>query len=203
MANLLPSFLSSSKLEIRIGDSVFAYAQALTFTDEMSVMPVGGIGSFNYHTLEPVGYMGRGTMTITHYSSKAVQALKNIGNFRHGNDMSHVPTNLKDISSENTAAVNDGNSLLRDYWFNPINLLLSTTFDVSVYERDLKPIAGKVDKFNFITGGTLLYTMSDCRMTNYSISFTPGSFVNETVAFVCLGVADHGYEDLTKFVKPE
>lgn len=178
MSGLLPSFLSSAQLEIRIGATVLAYCQNLSFTDDMATVPVGGIGSYTMHALEPVGYMGRGSMTITHYSKAVLERIGNAG-------ANTVPANIKTKDTDN--------SLLRSEFFNPIQLIISRTFDINVYER-------AVSNEQVVSGMRLVYQLQDCRMTNLSLTFTPGSLINQTVSFLCMGLADLTSEDVGKKV---
>lgn len=200
MSNLLPSFLSSSKLLIKVGSLTYAYAQALSFTDDMTVQPVGGIGAYNYHTLEPTGYMGRGTMTITHYSNAVLKELQKANNADQS--INAVPPNLAkaDTTDSSGRGTSDGNSLLRKGYFSPVHLILSLTFDIKIYERTVKEITTQKDLDS--EAGSLIYTLKDCRMTNYAMNFTPGSLVNETVSFLCFGILDESSESVAKFNKP-
>jgi len=192
MAGQIPSFLSGSKLEIRIGTAQIAYAQNLAFTDDMQVQPVGGIGSYSYHALEPTGYLGRGSMTLTHYSDRVRNALLAAGG---GANDTMLPGNLKATGVNQTEA--DGNSMLRAEYFSPVRLLTSQSFDIVVYERGVDPAAG-VPTNGDLLKNTILYTLRNCRLATYNIGFTPGSMVNETVSFMCTSISDHRAEELNK-----
>lgn len=187
MAGLLPSFLSSAQLEIRIGSTVLAYAQNLSWTDDFTNTPVGGIGSYSYGSLEPVSYIGRGSMTVTHYSSAVLNKLKNL--------TGALPANLAGVTTQTNR---DGNSLLVKEFFSPTQLLISRTFDLNVYERSLVNNGGTLQNAT----SRLLYTLKDCRMNNFSITFTPATLINQTVSFICMSVINHTSEDSFKYVKP-
>jgi hypothetical protein len=170
MANLLPSFASSAHMEIWIGDYKYAYIQSLSFTDDMSVTPVGGIGSYNFHNSEPTNYMGRGTFSITQYTDKTLEILKTGSN---------LPANVQNSKGSN--------SMFKRQFFAPAYLFVSATFDIKIYSRKAGSIMGGSDS----ESGDLLYTLSDCRMTNYSINMTPGSLLNESLSFLCIKTIDH------------
>lgn len=180
MAGFLPSFQSSAQLEIHVGGMELAYCQNLSWVDDMTTVPVGGIGAYSFHALEPVGYIGRGSMTITHYSKAVFDRIKNVAGALPGNITNGVPNGR------------DGNSLLLTEWFNPIRLIVSRTFDVKVYERAFAngEIGGAPSRPS--------YTLKDCRMTNLSLTFTPGSLVNQVASFLCMSVIDHTAEDTLK-----
>ena len=188
MAGQLPSYLSSSQLEIRLGDNVLAYCQNLAWTDDMTNVPVGGVGAYSFHSLEPVAYMGRGSMTITHYSKAIFDVLKDIPGA--------LPENLAGTTVPDGR---DGNTLLIPEFFNPVQLLISRTFDVNVYERSLDTSASRLSPAT----SRVIYTLKDCRMTNMSLTFTPGSLINMVASFLCLHVIDHTAEDSFKYALPQ
>lgn len=210
MAGRIPSFLSSSKLVIKMGQSTLAYATSLTFSDDMANVPVGGIGSMNFHTNEPVGYLGRGSIVITQYSDKVYNLLKQINNPQAGVTAANkaaLPDNLR--SDKQNSEVRDGNSLLIKEYFSPLDILSQRTFDIEVYERSadgsLSDLNGN-GPINEATGAAqdngigALYILKDCRMTSYNLSFTPGQLLSEAVSFLCLSVIDSQSESGTKLI---
>lgn len=202
MAGLLPSFLSSAQLEIHVGDDVLAYAQSLSFQDNMTNVPVGGIGAYSFHALEPVAYAGSGSLVITHYSKKVHDAIKSMPS-----DLGTMPSNVLAngiVSTPDTSPeqYRDGNSLLVSEFFNPVNLIMSRTFDVNIYERMVTRTANKlgltVPVTSTTSGNTLpgpMYTLKNCRMTSFRLSFTPGSLVQQIVTFICMAVLDNQTDD--------
>lgn len=172
MAGQIASFASGSNLAIKIGDVNMAFATNLSWSDDVAHAAVGGIGAFDYQALEPLQYLARGSFTLTRYGSQAHNAITSNGKGTPARSVAGVPP---------TAAGNggDGNSMLRGPHFNPSKLLLSRTFDIDVYERASDG-----------SYGTKIFTVHDCRMTNYSITFTPGQLVSENIAFMCIRVQD-------------
>lgn len=203
MSGFIPSFLSSAKVAIRIGSKVIAYAQNVSLSDDMGVRPVGQIGSYNMMALEPTGYQARGNMTITHYSNVVLAKLKEADA-----TLNNAPANLRDANTS-AAAAGDGNSLLLREYFSPVNLLASRSFDMDLYERmpigfDTDPNSqtyGKLNISNFGSETTPLspiYRLENVRLANYSIGFTPGSLVNETVSFIATGLIDSRAGEISK-----
>jgi hypothetical protein len=186
MANMTNTILNGSMLMIRIGKLNFAYVQSLNFSERMTNAAVGGMGSGSYQTLEPTQYMASGSMTITRYSTQLIKAVAGAGFTKVGN-----------LDKARISAKNDGNSLLDNTQFNPLNLLISSTFDIDVYVK--KTLTGGSATAN-ATGYTeeLLYTIKNCRLTNYSMAFAPGQLLNETVQYVCLGIEDYAGNPSTK-----
>ena len=194
MAGFIPSFLSAAKCMIRIGDKTIAYAQNISISDDMSVIPVGMIGAYGMQALEPSNYIARGSMTITHYSDLVLGQLNAASDKKEDN----MPTNLKGKFID--GGPTDGNSLLSREHFSPVNLLLSRTFDLDFYEKSPNDIiATGADKGKVVfTEGVILYRLQNVRMTTYNIGFTPGSLVNETVGFMATGLLDSRAGEINK-----
>lgn len=174
MAGKIASFASGSNLAIVIGDTVMAFATNLSWSDDVSHTAVGGIGAYDYQALEPLQYIARGSLTLTRYGSEAWNAIDSNGKTTPDRTVAGIFPTTKGNGG-------DGNSMLRGPHFNPSKLLLSRTFDIDVYERTSDG-AGAT--------GTKIFTIHDCRMTNYSITFTPGQLVSENVSFMCIRVED-------------
>lgn len=173
MAGRLPSFASGSNLAINIDGIQVAYGANLTFTDDVAHAPVGGIGSFSYDSIEPLQYLARGAFTITRYSALSiVQNAKNLS----------LPERMR-AATQATTELRDGNSFLTSNSFNPLALLLSKTFDIVVYERQSTADA---------TSQSLkaVFRIEDCRLTDYGLSFTPGSMVAENIGFMAIRLID-------------
>lgn len=189
MAGKISSFLSSAKLAIRLGEITLAYATNLSFSDRMAVAPVGGIGSFNPDALEPLQYSASGNMTITLYTGEAFNALNAIGNGSATHRSALIPKRAQNhVEKTSTDKIRSGNSLLSRNSFSPLHLLISRTFDIDVYERkglgNFDPNGGSAD--NMVN----TYHLEDCRLTTYSLTFTPGSLIQENIGFICLSITD-------------
>lgn len=197
MSGFIPSFLNGSKVSIRVGDKVVAYAQNVSISDDMQVNPVGQIGAYNIQALEPTGYLARGTLTITHYSNLVLNKLKEADA-----NLNNAPANVRQTDTSATAA-QDGNSLLIRDFFSPANLLLSRTVNIDFFERKSDSFetsgaeAGKLNIDNF-GDESPIYRMENARFTNYSTSFSPGSLVQETFAFIGTGLLDSRAGEISK-----
>jgi len=175
MAGLLPSFQSGSNLQIYIGNVLVAYATSVSFSRDMSDTGIGGIGSYSYDAIEPLMYAARGTFSLTRYSNEAIAATKLAGGPADGLKPSRA------TESNLAASGVDGNSMLHPSQFNPTLLIVSKTFDIKVFERN--SVNG--------TTGNLVQTLKDCRLTGYSMGFTPGSVISENLSFRCLRIIDN------------
>lgn len=204
MAGLLPSFLSGAQLIVRLGGSTVAFAQALSFSDNMTQVPVGGIGSYSYHTLEPVQYAVQGSLVITSYSR--LMASKDA--FTDANNGSNVGKKTGDTVTSDSgqapgpivksnadtvagAVVRGGNRLLIPRHFNPVQLLLAQTFDITVHARFYSNSNGFATPAGF---GPILYTIKDCRGSGWGTGLNPGSLMGETFSYVARRLIDHSAE---------
>jgi hypothetical protein len=183
MAGKLASFLSGNNVIIRIGKKQIAYCQNLSFSRDVPLAPVTGIGSYSVHALEPLGYTASGSFQILRYTSDLFSTYKPISDAL--GDKSPLPDNMKSTKLDGT--FNNGNSLLDRASFNPLELLISYSFDIEVYERKGKLNTSPLEVDNT---GNLIFKFVDCRLDGYSFDFTPGSLLVENVSFVCRVIED-------------
>ena len=176
MANKLASFMSGAQLVIYVGGVKVAFAQGISFQESMDNVPVGGVGSFSYHAIEPLRYSASGSLTITRWSSKLATLIKAAN-----------PVGLPDpILKAKVLDNRDGNSLLDGVAFNPVKLLASATFDIHVYSK-LPDATGSTKDFASMVP---VYTLHDCRMSGYSFGFSPATLLQEGVTFIVTKVSD-------------
>jgi hypothetical protein len=178
MSGYVPNFQSGSNQVIYIGNVIAAYITNLSFSRNMSQGAVGGIGGYSYDAQEALSYSASGSFTLTRYTSAAADAVKKVtgGEYK-------LPT------KSNSGFPNpgtDGNSMLHPAHFNPSKLLTGKTFDIKVFER----------RSQSSNDAVVVYTLKDCRLSGYSIGFTPGSLVSENLSFKCLRIVDAADEPL-------
>ena len=121
-----PTFVTGSRAKIRVDGATFAFATNVNYTVDVTHVPVEVLGAYEVIAYEPVGYRVSGTMTVVRYTANPNQ----------------VPTN----GTAKDAGAGAGNSPFAHAngtvgaaavpaAFNPGNLLLSSTFDIEVYDR--------------------------------------------------------------------
>jgi hypothetical protein len=174
MAGQLTSFLTGGSCAIRIGDTRIAYAQNLSINSRMDHTAVFGIGGYNAQNLEPVSHSVSFSMQIVRYSTTLIDGNSTEGVPSRKNSSASLPENLSSVTLDSNR---DGNSLLDQTSFNPQLLLLSSSFDIEVYERNFE-----VDKLG--VEGKLIYLVKDCRLSSYSFNFAPGQLLIENVSGV-------------------
>lgn len=173
----LPTFMSGANLTIVIDGIEIAYCEALNFSDNMANTMVYGIGSYGPHAIEPLQYSAQGSLRIIRYSDTVK------GDFQKKEGK---PDNISEDKNKTKAKSDssEGNSLAASsQQFSPANLLLTSTYDIYVYER------GKDDNMK-----TASFILKDCRTTALSCSFTPGQTVSEDYQFLCRLVQDAAAE---------
>jgi hypothetical protein len=153
-------------VKLSIDGKVLAYGTNISFSDDVTTAPVGGLGSYSYDTLEPTSYAARGSFSLIRYTEDAKKSLTNITT-----NAPVLPSRLNNVND------NGAMKHLMPTHFNPTSLLTSSTFNIEIYEG-----SGSSDK---------IFTLKDCRMIGYSITFTPGQLVSENIGFMCIKVIDH------------
>jgi hypothetical protein len=139
-----------------------------------------GVGSYSAHALEPVDYSASGSITLTRYTSELINQRHPITpptGVAHGLN----PENMDQI---NVDSLRNGNSMIDTVSFNPAKLLISYTFDIDVWERQIQA-DGTTNNL-----GNHIFKFHDCRLTNYSYDFVPGQLLLENVDFVCRYIQD-------------
>jgi len=172
MAGQLPTFLSGANLIIRIGEIRVAFAQSLSFQRNVSHTAVMGIGAYDVLALEPTGFAASGSVQITRWTDEMLD--KRL-------DKNTRPDAMEKTEKRNGLA---GNSVVDTKAMNPAQLLLSSTFDIEVYEKDPKTaVAERLE-------GKLLFVLRDCRIANYNFNFVPGELLIENISFQCRRIED-------------
>lgn len=169
---------------IRVGDRRIAYAQNLNISARMDNQAVYGLGSSSPQALEPIMHSANWSMSITRYITPAIAG--------QGADIPvrkdfQLPDNIRQNSLE---AGLDGNSMLDQASFNPQLLLLSSTFDIAVYNKNYEfTVTGQVATQD-ATEGALVMVLKDCRMANYTFNFAPGELLIENISGVARLLTD-------------
>lgn len=176
MAGQIAAFQNGSMLVIKIGNVTLAYCQSLSFNQNVSLTAVSGIGAFSASALEPTSFSAGGSMRVVRWTKELFDGAKPAYDGQKPTP-DNIPSNK--ISDD----FSSGNGLIDTNHFNPIQLLLSATFDIDVYARTTTASA-VVDQLKPV------YKLTNCRLTNYSFSFQPGSLLFEDMSFVCTQVQD-------------
>ena len=188
MAGQLPSFLSGSNVEIVIGGVTVAYAKNLNASRNMNLVAVNSIGSYSTQANEPTAFSAGGSMTIQRYSSKTLSGGAGGFNRTATANKRTLPEQLRKVAVQDPSGLRDGNSIIDAISFNPLKTLISSTFDIEVYERGVDPSTGA----HSTIGQQLLFTLKDCRLTGFSMGFVVGTLLEENTNFICRTVIEGG-----------
>lgn len=195
--NQLPTFLSAPQLIIKIRwgmdeDNSYhlAYATNLSFSQNMNTAGIQVIGAYANQNIEPLSYTASGSMSILSWGSAS--------------DTDTTSIDLPDGKGKKiTNNVAYGNSNLHAMQMNPRKTIAAKTFDIEVYNKNGLPnleTLGGVPKFSkdelaaavkAVAANQLgqrVYTIYDCRLTDWSLSFAPGQIASERVSFIARGV---------------
>jgi hypothetical protein len=172
MAGKLPSFITGANAKIKIGDLTMAYAQDVSYSIEVSTIPVETIGRYEVVANEPVAYFVSGTLSVIRYTKSAASAASTIdGVQKTGNSINNW---------DDTAAGNIGGH------FDPSRLLSSKTFDLEIFSKLPSDTAGA-------NGTESIIKVRDCRLTRKSGSVTKRGLIVDQFAFSAI-LADNDDE---------
>ena len=214
MANQLPKFLSGAQLVIKLRnvlgqngntqDMVLAYATNLSFQQNMATTGVQVIGAFANQSIEPLGYTASGALSVVNY----VDTGKNT-NLHPAESAQQVKTKSSLITEAQINAPGSSNSMLHRTQFMPRQMLFAKTFDIDVTLKDGVPLdiasfvgSLKINQPNLTDAqiaaavqvaaasktGSPIYTIYDCRFSDWNIAFAPGQLASERVSFICRGI---------------
>jgi hypothetical protein len=161
MAGQVPSFITGANAKIKIGDLTMAYAQDVSYSIEVSTIPVETIGRYEVVTNEPIAYFVSGTLSVIRYTKSATETA---GATIAGAAVTGNSVNNWDDS------VSGGNI---GKHFDPAGLLASKTFDLEI----LSKMAGVG-----VVGESII-KIRDCRMTRKQGSVTKRGLITDQFAF--------------------
>lgn len=121
-----PTFVVGARAKIKVDGATIAFATNVNYTVDVTHVPVECLGAYEVIAYEPVGYRVSGTLTVVRYTANGNQVSANGTTDGKGNS----PFN----NFGTTTGVVVGAAGVPAA-FNPANLLLSSTFDIEVYDR--------------------------------------------------------------------
>jgi hypothetical protein len=193
MTNMIPSFLSGSRLKLVVNNRILAYASNLSVNDRVSVAPVTGLGSYMADALEPLSYTVSGSFVISVYDQATLNAVNGFDTEGKGFTPNRA-VNSEEVKDGSGIVYTNGHSFLNRRHFSPIHMMIQNTFDIEVYERTGSAATA--------IATTPSYRIMDVRLTGYSMSFTPGSLIQENLSFIALRMEDvsatHGSLEIVK-----
>jgi len=176
MAGKMPSMVTGANAKIKIGGKTFAYCSDVSYNVSIDTIPVETMGRYEPVTNEPVNYSVSGSLSVVRYTSLASQ--QNIpGAASTGNGLGAV---------NYTTGGNAADEI------NPGNILLSTTWDLAVYQKTQSgPTAGGGTAQ--VTDAVQFITLTDCRFNRKSASLNKRGILVDSLSFVAILASDDSF----------
>lgn len=180
MATKTPGMITGANAKITITDPTsaegksitLAYASDVNYDLRIDHIPVEVMNKYEVVSNEPVSMALSGSFTVVRYIEKAVLAKTSV---KQGDKDIDVPA-LLTPGGDASAKSNSVNLWGIGKPFSPGDLLGSSTFDISIYQRYVKA-DGQEDS-------TLFLKFKNCRITSRSTSLNKRSVMSERFDFV-------------------
>jgi hypothetical protein len=177
MAGKAPTFITGANAKIKVGGLTFAYASDVSYQVVVDRIPIETMGRYEAVSNEPVNYSVAGELSVVRYTSVAGSA-KMPGTNAKGNGLGEV-----NFTTGGNAADE----------INPGNILLSQTWDLSVYQKTqtVSTAGGAAavtnDSVEFIT-------IKDCSFTRKSAALNKRGILVDRLAFVGILAHDESFD---------
>lgn len=168
MANQIPSFITGATAKIKVGTKTLAYASDVSYNIEVSTIPVETMGRYEAVSNEPVNYSVSGSFSVVRYTSFA-KNIPGISSTGGGNGAGKI--------------LPDGAGSLADH-INPYNLITSTTFDLSVFQKVSNPAGEPIQ----------IAKVKDCRIVRKSNALNKRGLLVDQFAFVGVLANDDSFD---------
>ncbi len=177
MAQKKVSFITGANAKIKVGGKTFAYASDVSYQVTVDTVPIETMGRYEAVSNEPVNYSVAGELSVVRYTSIA-QTNSMPGAATGGNGLGKVTATTGGTMSEH---------------INPGNLLLSQTWDLSVYQKTQTAVtAGGATAVT--TEADEFITIKDCRFTRKSAALNKRGILVDRLAFVGIMADDESFD---------
>lgn len=177
MAGKKPSFVTGANAKIKVGGRTFAYASDVSYQVAVDTVPIETMGRYEAVTNEPVNYSVGGELSVVRYTAVAKT-----------NGMPGTNSTGNGLGAVNFATGGNGAEHI-----NPGNLLLSQTWDLSVYQ--------KTQNATTTAGGTAVtteaaefITIKDCRFNRKSAAINKRGILVDRLSFVGILADDESFD---------
>lgn len=151
MSGKKPSFVTGANAKIQVGGKTFAYASDVSYQVIVDVIPIETMTRYEPVTHEPVNYSVAGELSVVRYSRIAKQ-----------NNMPGT-----NAGGNGPGAVNYNTGGNQSNEFNPGNMLLSQTWDLSVFQQEQSGTTSAGDSANRVDSVEII-KIKDCRFSRMS-----------------------------------
>lgn len=190
MSGQLPSFITGANAKIKVGSLTMAYAQDVSYSIEVSTIPVETIGRYEVVTNEPIAYYVSGTLSVIRYTKSAASVTGTTGTVLAGvNKTGNSINNWNDASAGNIGK-----------HFDPGQLINSKTFDLEIIAKISGDTGGGANATAAAanpagsTAGESIIKIRDCRLTRKQGSVTKRGLIVDQFSFSAV-LADNDDEN--------
>lgn len=174
MAGKTPGLVTGSNAKLTFGGKTLAYATDVSYSVDVSVVPVEVMGSYEVITNEPIAINVRGSFTIVRYTANASTALPQAAKTGNGvGKLGKDKTNSKDGQADA---------------FNPGKMLSTSTVDLEIFQR----LAAEGSAIGSAESQSLV-KISDCRLTRLSSGLNKRGIMTESYDFVGILYDDESF----------
>ncbi|CAB5221525.1 hypothetical protein UFOVP244_186 [uncultured Caudovirales phage] len=166
-----PNFFNGANLKIKVNGIDMAYATGISFQHNMATTGVQVLGAMTSQGIEPLSYSANGSFSVMSFVNKSDKQIPPVKPDAAvtGLDLTGKP----DIADDNT--LGSAQNFIHETQFTPRKILMSSTFDIDIVE---KPVDVSKDY-------RVIYKLVGCRLTDWSLGFSPGQLASERYGFVC------------------
>lgn len=162
-----PNFFNGANLKIKLGNTEVAYATGISFQHNMATTGVQVLGAMTSQGIEPLSYSANGSFSVMSFVNKSSKSAPS------GPDTKLTVSGEQDNRVDNT--MGSAQNLIHNTHLTPRKILMSATFDIDIME---KPQNNGVET-------RVIYRLLGCRLTDWSLGFSPGQLASERYGFVC------------------
>jgi hypothetical protein len=187
MANQVPTFITGANAKITVDNITFAYASDVSYNVVVDTIPIETMGRYEAVTNEPVNYSVSGELSVVRYTSLANKTAETSS--LKGNGLGNVTGNT---------------GLAQSNQFDPGNMLLSSSWDLVVYQKYATAAgltgtssigSGGADSAALSSGVSQLgvIRISDCRFNRMSAGITKRGILVNRLSFVGILASDESF----------
>jgi hypothetical protein len=175
---MIPTFVTGANARIKVDGITFAYAQDVSYSIAVDVIPIETMGRYEAAAQEPVNYAVGGDLAIVRYTKAAITNANNNGTAPKG-------TNANGNGIGNVQGGLTGQNMSGH--LNPGQILLSKTWDLDVFQK-------KQDSSGNISVDESIIKVRDCRFTRMSGGLSKRGILVDRFSFVGILGGDDSFD---------
>lgn len=177
MAAKKPSFITGANAKIKVGGKTFAYASDVSYQISVDTIPIETMGRYEAVSNEPVNYSVAGELSVVRYTSIAKT-----------NGMPGTNATGNGLGAVNYTTGGNGADAI-----NPGNILLSQTWDLSVFQKEQSGVTAAGGTAQ-VTDSVEFITIKDCRFNRKSAALNKRGILVDRLSFVGIVADDDSFD---------